>query len=265
MQRKGLGARYVRDPRADAYLMAPRLQAAPSPPPEKEWELGPTLDQGREGSCVGHGWAHWRNAAPVQPSTPFDHAYAVEAYNYAQSVDEWSDTPPEEGTSVQAGAKAMVKDGALTDGYLWGKTYDDLISWLGNYGPVVAGTLWLRSMRTPDANGFLTCDGTIDGGHCYLIYGYTGGGEIIKCQNSWGNDWGDKGRFYIQKNEFMKLMARGQYSLCSAAELAPPPPEPKEPALPRKSLTKFVASGVKERTGITRNGKKFAIAEPWKE
>lgn len=43
-------------------------------------------------------------------------------------------------------------------------------------------------------------------------------------------------------------------------------PKPKSPPvqLPTKSLPRFVASSVKERTGITKNGQKWAIAEPWK-
>lgn len=251
--KKFLGARHVVDPRAAKFLLKPRLAEAPTPPAAREHKLGPILDQnthpnsrGHLGTCVGHGWTAWRNAEPVMPTSPFDSSYAITAYDYAQSVDEWSDTPPEEGTSVQAGAKAMVHDGALKDGYLWARTLSELVTWLGNYGTAVVGTLWYDGMFDPDGNGFVRPTGGIAGGHCYHVYGYEGftsfsdlSGIKLKFQNSWGEGWGVGGRFYMKGSEWLNLMARGDWSICTPAELAPaPPPAPPEPT-PTPPLTKM--------------------------
>lgn len=217
--RRGLGYRSVHDPRASAYLMTPYARQAPSPPREKIWSIGPVLDQGDEGSCVGHGWTAWRNAEPVVPSQYYDHAYAVKVYSYAQNNDEFADTPPEEGTSVQAGAKAMVSDGALKESYIWGRSYDEMISWIGNYGPCVIGTLWLEGMFEPDSTGYVAPRGRISGGHCYLAYGYRSNGDIL-FQNSWGESWGKGGTHYMTRSAFEALLIRGDFSICAAAEQA---------------------------------------------
>lgn len=217
--------------------MAPHLAEAPAPPSERVWQRGPILDQGNQGTCVGHGWTAWRNAEPVVPSTYYTHNYAVKVYDYAQSVDEFADTPPEEGTSVQAGAKAMVAEGSLKEGYVWGSSYDELISWLGNYGPAVIGSLWLTQMFTPDSNGYIVPKGKIEGGHCYLVYGYKPNGDLI-FQNSWGESWADRGTHYMTRAAFEDLLARGDWSICSAAEYAPAPsptPPAYYPNLPRYS------------------------------
>lgn len=277
--KKLLGARHVVDPRAFAYLLAPRLREAPEPPPAKAWSIGPILNQsihpnaaGHLGTCVGHAWTGWRNSDPVQPKIPLLSDYAIQTYDYAQTVDEWSDTPPEEGTSVQAGAKAMVKDGALKEGYLWARTLAELVTWLGNYGTAVVGTLWREGMFEPDANGFVWPQGGIAGGHCYHIFGYrnfTGFGSlstvVLEYQQSWGEDWGDGGRFYMTGAAWNELVSAGDASVCTPAELAPvappPPPEPPKPQVEKMSKTIFCARGSstlrKKELDLTVNGKVF--------
>lgn len=257
--KKLLGARHVVDPRAYGYLLAPRLKEAPTPPEANEWAIGPILDQnehpnaaGHLGTCVGHGWTAWRNAAPVQPATPLLSDYAIQAYDYAQSVDEWSDTPPEEGTSVQAGAKAMVRDGALGAGYLWARSLSELVTWLGNYGSAVVGTLWREGMFHPDGLGFVKPTGGIAGGHCYHVYGYDGfrgyddlSNVRLKFQNSWGETWGDGGRFYMSGDAWNALLSSGDASVCTPAELAPEAPDPEPaPAPPVKARVKVSLSAL---------------------
>lgn len=38
------------------------------------------------------------------------------------------------------------------------------------------------------------------GGHAVICIGYDDKTQTFKCRNSWGNDWGDKGHFYLPYN-----------------------------------------------------------------
>jgi hypothetical protein len=62
-------------------------------------------DQGSEGACVGFG-------ASRMMSLLNRHRYDARwLYRQAQLVDEWTDTPPEEGTSVRAGLDILRRIG----------------------------------------------------------------------------------------------------------------------------------------------------------
>lgn len=66
---------------------------------------------------------------------------------------------------------------------------------LMKYGPILASIYWYPSYE-PDANGILSTEKVGEcGGHAFVIYGWNEKG--FKCQNSWGEDWGDKGRFIL--------------------------------------------------------------------
>ena len=62
-----------------------------------------------------------------------------------------------------------------------------------NYGPVLASIKWYDSYK-PDNKGVLSTakSGNV-GGHAIMIYGWNKTGFL--CQNSWGKNWGNGGRF----------------------------------------------------------------------
>src|SRR5215216_7644516 len=62
------------------------------------WQCRTWLDQGNEGSCVGFSNGHRAASDPVRAEINYDQAR--QWYRDAQQIDEWTDTPPEEGTSV---------------------------------------------------------------------------------------------------------------------------------------------------------------------
>ena len=74
----------------------------PLPDLRKYWSF---YDQGQEGACVGFG-SSW--AMTILNRIPYA---ARHLYIEAQKVDEWSDTPPEEGTSVRAAMDVLRKVG----------------------------------------------------------------------------------------------------------------------------------------------------------
>lgn len=181
------------------------------------WTPGPILDQMSEGACVGFGWTAQALATPFvvnlktlpgrAPKTP--QPFARYIYKQAQKIDE---TPGEnyEGTSVLAGAKAMVNQRAVVS-YSWAFNIEDVIDALIQKGPVVLGINWYEGMyRAP--SGVLKVSGQHVGGHCILAIGYTmssralGGKPSITLQNSWGMGWGNAGLAEIAVEDLAKLL-----------------------------------------------------------
>ncbi len=81
------------------------------------------------------------------------------------------------------------------DEYVSLKTVDEIKRFLLSYGPVLGNVYWRDSYK-PDKDGVLTGDRNCDGGyHCIMIYGWDEKGFL--CQNSWGESWGNKGRFIL--------------------------------------------------------------------
>lgn len=190
----------------------------PAPRRDKQWKIGPILDQGREGACVGFGWTAEALATP----TPVDLSrtpwgvprdptkLALEVYKQAQLIDEF---PGEEyGTSVLAGAKIMKKMGFLKE-YRWAFSVDDVITGLINRGPVVLGIEWRSGMYAPK-DGVLKLSGDVVGGHCITAVGFRSvkssaipGQESVVLQNSWGLDWGVNGLAQISVSDLTALLA----------------------------------------------------------
>lgn len=72
---------------------------------------------------------------------------------------------------------------------------EDIKYALIKHGPVLGALKWYKEYKV-DSNGILTgVPKTYSGGHAIVIYGYNTTGFL--CQNSWGKDWGDKGRFIV--------------------------------------------------------------------
>jgi hypothetical protein len=100
-------------------------------------------DQGSEGACVGFGCSR---AMSLLNRRRYDARWL---YRQAQLVDEWSDTPPEEGTSVRAGLDVLrgqglprvrglrvwepdVREGIAAN--RWATDIDDVLATLGRPG-----------------------------------------------------------------------------------------------------------------------------------
>lgn len=175
------------------------------------WRCLQVLDQGNEGSCVGHGVAHELIARPSEVHG-IDHQYAREKiYWEAQKIDEWQGgsypgaRPFYEGTSVLAGVKVSKSLGWMHE-YRWGFSLDDLILGVGRNGPAVLGINWYSEMYDVDNDGFIHSEGSIDGGHCILCnavnikYGY------FTLHNSWGPEWGIDGEAKISFEDMEQLL-----------------------------------------------------------
>lgn len=201
-------------------------QALPIPPKGVEKGLGlpsywKTWDQGNEGACVGFGTSamtgvtntrqYWlrTKTSQLHKYEPWWH------YREAQLVDEWDDTPPGEGTSVNAGCKVLftqghrrVRNGVaaapnLAEGisaYRWATNVDEMRAAIYANLAISIGVNWYRAFDSGgikmvdneywvglDANNQPRTDlGGIRGGHCVCVYRMSDRRQAFRFMNSWG-------------------------------------------------------------------------------
>ena len=175
------------------------------------WRCNVQLNQGREGSCVGHGIAHELIARPSEVEG-INHRYAKERiYWEAQKIDPWKGgaypnaQPYYEGTAVLAGVKVAHKLGWF-DSYRWAFGLEDLILGVGYNGPSVLGIRWYEGMTTPDESNYIKPTGRCVGGHCILCNAVNVKKQRFTLHNSWGKDWGINGECYINFEDMDKLL-----------------------------------------------------------
>jgi hypothetical protein len=207
-------------PRLDERNRAHRVTAAPVDllQTSRYWTAGTVLDQGQEGSCVGHGVVGEYLASPVRgtpwkyvnssvPLSEAGHRLAVKVYNRAKEVDEWEGVAYD-GTSVRAGMLAGRELGWY-DGFKWAFNMGELRTAL-EAGPVVVGIQIFERMFHVEPNGDWIPDGPEMGGHCVVITGYSTNyynrGPRYIGNNSWGLKWGKVGRFAIAPTNLDRVL-----------------------------------------------------------
>jgi hypothetical protein len=207
------------DPRSLDYGVRERLLGS-APLTDRQWSVGPVLDQGAEGACVGCGVVDATNVLrlldPLVPVTPATAMLtlpdALELYRRAQQLD---DVPGESytGTSVLAGMQAGVERG-LFDHYLWAFGTKDIAQAVLQVGPVIIGIPWLSGMYTTGPGGLVqvTGDNPDGAGHCLAVVGIRmrgpqgQPGPFFVWQNSWGTGYGDGGLGYIHHRDLAQLL-----------------------------------------------------------
>jgi hypothetical protein len=220
-----LGRREEFDERSRGFAAVSLLTTDPNDVRTKSWYLNQYLDQGVEGACVGFSIAHELAAHPfpVRNVTP---ELAQQIYKRAQKLDQW---PGEnyEGTSVIAGLKAAReingKDGKpLIGSFRWAFGVKQVVQTLSWLGPVILGVKWFEGMFEPDATGFLNPTGQVTGGHAIMAQGVElrpvrykpprDWSEVdldksyVNLHNSWGREWGRKGRARIRLSDLDSLL-----------------------------------------------------------
>ena len=217
----GFGRRHTPDARDARFPM--RLMLDPMraeffprgiPDGTRHYWSGPILNQGSTGTCVAHGTASKIHAAPIMQQLTVS---VFDLYRQIVRVDEWPDndheaTAPDSqlqsGTSVRAAMKTMTTLG-YAKAYLWAEGAEDVRAWmLGGFGGVVLGIWWKSDMMQADREGFIHYTGNKEGGHCVYLSGWNDrvphrGGFVraVRGQQSWGDSWGQKGRFWMPMDD----------------------------------------------------------------
>lgn len=171
----------------------------------------PVLDQGDLGSCTGNATAQLVNTdhfALCRPNGYLDEADAVKIYSLATRLDgiKRNTYPPaDEGSSGLGAAKAGKKLGYFTSyNHCFGFNHFAAAVQLQ---PVIVGTNWYEAMFNPDNQGFVWPRGEDQGGHEYLCLGISYETKTLTFLNSWGDQWGRDGRFFMTFGTFTKLLA----------------------------------------------------------
>jgi hypothetical protein len=169
-------------------------------------------DQGFEGSCVGFGSSammsvtnHYQRLKATGQDITYRYAPRW-LYGEAQLVDEWPETPPEEGTSVRASCEILnvqghrrvqrgVEGPVVTahgiDAYRWATGADELRAAIYGGLAVSIGVNWYSSFDNPQViNGERwlpkTNLGHVRGGHCVCLYRMSDRRQAFMLMNSWG-------------------------------------------------------------------------------
>lgn len=169
-------------------------------------------DQGNEGACVGFGDSammsitnHYQRLITTGKAMTYRYDCGW-LYVQAQLVDEWNDTPPEEGTSVNAACKILkarghrrVQNGVsgpenLAHGisaYRWATEIDEVRAAIAAGLAVSIGINWYSNFDKPVSfNGERWIGrsslGSIRGGHCVCLYRMSDRREAFMLMNSWG-------------------------------------------------------------------------------
>lgn len=177
---------------------------------ELPYQYIPRYDQGAEGACVGFGWS-W--AMSILNKRYYA---ARKLYLEAQFKDQWPETPPEEGTSVTAGAMILRDQGhwrfargitfplAAAEGisdFKMVQSVDDIRYAINSGVPVVLGINWYSNFDHPiwtdiGAGGsrwWIGLDsqnlGYIRGGHAICCFGARDDIQAVTLVNNWGPDY----------------------------------------------------------------------------
>jgi hypothetical protein len=114
-----------------------------------------------------------------------------------------------QGATVLGAMKAGQRLGYF-DSYVWAFGIDDVIDCIVRKSPVVLGISWYPNMSNPDPSGLISIGGGNPAGHCIMANGYwpqhPDFGDVIVLTNSWGSDWGLRGRCYLRVSDAKRLL-----------------------------------------------------------
>jgi len=213
-----LGRHEHHDPQSKQYPFT-----APRPVQYKDqlWtDVGPVLNQGSIGGCVGWTGADMLNTAAfdqlrakVNGGAYFQDAEGLRLYELATRDDGLGPPyPPDDRGSSGLGLARAMRSQGLIGYYTHAFGFQHFCAAI-EFQPVAVGTLWTQDMFQPDAGtglvhaGNLSDQGNIAGGHEYMVRGIDYERQQVRARNHWTPEWGLDGEFLIGFDDFEQLLA----------------------------------------------------------
>lgn len=202
-----LGRHIEFDERSRAFAYA--LSAGPLVSAMWERHCAP-YDQGDLGSCTGNAMAGALMTGPLfEEGRLLAEADAVSLYEAATRLDRIPGyyPPDDTGSSGLAVAKAAKQRG-------WISAYHHAFGLSAalhalSKGPVIIGINWWSSFDSPEGDSaelVITSDAEIRGGHEIVLDRIDVESGFVGGTNSWGEGWGDDGRFVMTFGTFGSLL-----------------------------------------------------------
>jgi hypothetical protein len=195
-------------------------------------------DQGSEGACCGFGGSIMMS---ILNRKLYD---ALWLYREAQILDEWAETPPEEGTSLSATfdvlrtkghrrlwggtSRPPEMDEGIVEVNRWITTVDEMRTAISEGKPILFGINWYNAFYNPvmkksgnrnKEEAWIALEssdpqwGGLAGGHCIVGAGASDRRQAIELPNTWGRSYGVKGRVFIPYSAVTRLM--GELGECA--------------------------------------------------
>lgn len=174
----------------------------------KTWRRGGAYDQGQTSTCVAQTGKGLMNSLPMSEQVSYDirREYSTdEWYQGAQRYDEWEGADYD-GTSALGLCRYLTELGIIRE-YRWCFGLVDVLVTLSHVGPVGIGIWWHADMFFPDSRGLIRPTGGLEGGHEVELIGVDTRRREVIGMNSWGEDWGDRGRFRLTWDSLGSLLA----------------------------------------------------------
>ena len=179
--------------------------------------MAPNLDQFYLGACVGFSGCNLLNTRPANASRKrYNQAIKGLRWNRALTHDDgirhysestkrdpfpWTYPPSDEGASA-LGLMKWWSDIGIIKEYQWviDGGFESIVAALQRQ-PILFGTWWYEGLGNPDPRGIVHATGRQQGGHEYLanavIWHSLPSKRLIGFENSWGESWGEVGKFYM--------------------------------------------------------------------
>jgi hypothetical protein len=185
------------------------------------------INQGSEGTCVGHGHTNLLMAGPSEHRLYPEFETEEKAHQFARRLylEASGDTTYQTGM-FPGDACAKLKEWGLIDSYWSVPQVDDVIMALLTFGPVGLTLPWYFSMyygdgRLRDAYGNywikVNMDSDLAGYHWVALTGVDldpddGAAPWVRVQNSWGSGWGYNGTARLTVENFRRLNTESNWT-----------------------------------------------------